>query len=206
MCQWHLNTLQTTGIPVSLLFTKIVTSGRGLCLYGPIIRWPIILTSNKVGGLKLSIVNVFVSLLFSWKGEVQHKGIIELYSFIWYFLLDITFDAIVNAYHTLQCYSFACVVFTLLTMGLLSGMLYHVFFCHHCLCCCHPIDTEWDKVSWTCGTNSRYERHISTNRAWIGKFVYLFIFLENWFATFKLQYTNTLCISIVNLQVDSREC
>jgi len=40
-------------------YSQFVTSGRGLCLYGPIIRQLIILTSNKAGGLKLSIVNVF---------------------------------------------------------------------------------------------------------------------------------------------------
>jgi len=33
------------------------------CLYGPITRQPIILTSNKTGGLKLLIVNVFDKFL-----------------------------------------------------------------------------------------------------------------------------------------------
>jgi hypothetical protein len=44
-------------------YSQFVTSGRGLCLYGPIIRRLIILTSNKAGGLKLSSVNVFDKFL-----------------------------------------------------------------------------------------------------------------------------------------------
>lgn len=82
-------------------YSQFVTSGRGLCMDLSEGNWSFWLVTKQV--VWNYLLWMPMTFFLSWKSVVQHKGIIEFYSFTCYFLFDMTFDAIVNAYHSLQC-------------------------------------------------------------------------------------------------------